>query len=490
MAAPILLWFRRDLRLGDHAALAAAVATGRPIVPVYILDDDTPSRWRIGGAGHWWLAGSLRALGEALETRGSRLILRKGRFEPTLLELAKETGATAVHFTRGYEPYMVGIEDKLAAALGNAGVECRRFAGTLLNEPESLRTKSGEPFKMFTPFYKAARAREPYARALRAPGQIPAPESWPESEASDDWALKPTRPDWAGGMRDSWEPGEAGAGKRLRAFIANALDDYGKCRDLPGADGTSRLSPHLAFGEISPRQLWHAIRHAGESEGLRGAEAYIREMYWREFSYHLLVHWPDLPEKPFRPVFADFPWNEDGKALAAWRRGRTGYPIVDAGMRQLWTIGWMHNRVRMIAASLLIKHLLVRWTEGEAWFWDTLVDADLANNAASWQWVAGSGADAAPYFRIFNPVLQGRKFDPDGRYVRYWVPELAALPDRHIHAPWEAPDDVLRMAGVDLGGIYPLPIIDHGKGRARALAAFRQISGDGPAADPLLGDED
>jgi deoxyribodipyrimidine photo-lyase len=477
MSNPILLWFRADLRLADNPALRAALSAGRPVIPVYILDDATPSAWRLGGASRWWLAGSLRALAAELEKRGARLVLRRGPVLAELSRLVGETGASAVYFTRGYEPWAVTLESVLAETLGGEGLECRRFSGHLLNEPEALRTKTGDPFRVFTPYWKAALAKEPPAAALPAPQGIPAPERWPASDRLEAWQLEPAKPDWAGGLRQTWTPGEAGARQRLHAFIDAALSGYATNRNVPGTDSTSRLSPHLAFGEISPRQCWHAIHTAAEQGGKKGAGSYLRELYWREFSYHLLFNFPTLPEEPFRPDFARFPWQPDPKALRAWQRGETGYPIVDAGMRQLWSIGWMHNRVRMVTASLLIKHLLIPWQEGAAWFWDTLVDADLANNSASWQWVAGSGADAAPYFRVFNPMLQGTKFDAGGDYVRRWVPELARLPDAHLHAPWQAPDEVLARAGVTLGKTYPRPLIDHDTGRKRALDAYRQIGG-------------
>ena len=474
---PIIVWLRRDLRLADHAALEASAASGAPVVPVYVLDYETPGEWRLGGASRWWLAGSLRALDAALRRRGSRLILRRGETGAVLLELAREIGGAAVYFQRGYEPYMPPLEARLNAALTEAGVACRRFGGHLFVEPERMRNKSGEPFKVFTRFYKACQTLEPPSHPLAAATHLQSPEQWPASETLDSWQLEPSRPDWAAEMRRAWVPGEAGAAIRLQGFIDEAVADYGTNRNRPDLDGTSRLSPHLAFGEISPRQMWHAVSHAAEADTAkqRGAVAYIRELYWREFSSHLLFNRPDLPEKPFRPEFAALPRKPDPVALTAWQTGRTGYPIVDAGLRQLWAIGWMHNRVRMVAASFLTKHLLIPWQQGEAWFWDTLVDADLANNAASWQWVAGSGADAAPYFRVFNPILQGQKFDPAGDYVRRWVPELANLPAEHIHAPWDAPTDVLRRAGVMLGETYPRPIIAHDEGRRQALAAYAEV---------------
>ncbi len=478
---PIIVWFRRDLRLSDHQALDAAAASGAPIVPVYVLDDHTSGAWRLGGASRWWLAVSLRVLDAELRTRGSRLVLRRGESDAVLLDLARETGAGAVHFIRGYEPFMPPLETRLHAALTDAGVGCRSFGGHLFLEPEAVQNKSGEPFKVFTPFYKACQTREPPARPLPAPQRLRAPKAWPSSEPLESWELEPKRPNWAVEMGEFWTPGEAGAKTRLHDFINHALADYSSSRDRPDLDGTSRLSPHLAFGEISPRQIWHAVSHAAEADStkLNGARAYIREVYWREFSWHLLFHRPDLPAKPFRPEFAALPWKKDATALKAWQTGRTGYPIVDAGLRQLWSIGWMHNRVRMVTASFLTKHLLIPWQEGEAWFWDTLVDADLANNAASWQWVAGSGADAAPYFRVFNPILQGRKFDAAGDYVRRWVPELANMPAEHIHAPWDAPADVLRRADLVLGETYPKPIISHDEGRRQALAAYGAVKSAG-----------
>ncbi|GIX08434.1 deoxyribodipyrimidine photo-lyase [Elioraea sp.] len=472
--APVLLWFRQDLRLIDNPALAAAVATGRPVIPVFVLDEHAAGRWAPGGAARWWLHVSLAALAGALVERGSRLVLRRGRAVDAIPRLVEETGAVAVHASRLYDPWARASDAAVAAALKRRGVAIHGANAALLFEPWTVRTQAGGPFGVYTPFSRACFAAGPPPRPLPAPAHIPRPEHLPPSEALDDWGLLPTSPDWAGGLRATWRPGEDGAQARLERFLAHGLEDYDTDRNRPDRDATSGLSPHLHWGEISPRQVWHAAEAAGAPRR-RGTETFLKELLWREFSYHLLWHNPDMPEQPLKEAFRNFPWRNDPPALRAWQRGRTGYPIVDAGMRQLWHTGWMHNRVRMIVASFLIKHLLIPWQEGEAWFWDTLVDADLAANSASWQWVAGCGADAAPYFRIFNPVLQGRKFDPEGAYVRRWVPELAHLPAAHIHAPWEAPPVALHDAGVTLGRSYPHPIVDHAAARARALAALESI---------------
>ena len=478
-SSPVLVWFRQDLRLADHRALHAAIKSGGPIIPLYILDDETPGDWRPGGASRWWLHGSLASLAAGFDKLGSRLVLRRGAAAETLQAIIEETGATTVHVTRRYEPWADSLDRHLSDALSEKNIDFKRFAGSLLFEPEALRTKAGDPFKVFTPFYKACLDLEPPKAPLPRPeGGLPKPDAWPASDNLEDWALLPTKPDWAGGLRERWEPGEAGAEARLLDFLDEAMAGYKERRDRPDLFGTSRLSPYLHFGEISPRRCWQAVEDRlseNSGGGARGARSYQRELVWREFSHHLLAHWPDLPTKAFRPEFEEFPWETDEAALGAWQKGQTGYPIVDAGMRELWQTGWMHNRVRMVTASFLIKHLLLHWRKGEAWFWDTLVDADLANNAASWQWVAGSGADAAPYFRIFNPILQGRKFDPNGDYVRRYVPEIAKLPNEHLHAPWEAPKAVLEEAGVTLGETYPAPMVDHGKARQRALDAYQRI---------------
>ena len=477
MTDAVLMWFRNDLRLSDNPALHAACASGAPVVPVYILDDEAPGDWRPGGASRWWLAGSLAELQRRLEAMGSRLILARGPTRDVLARLVRETGARAVYCSRAYEPWASRLETQLKADLEAKGVALKRHRGALLFEPESLQTRQGAPFQVYTPFARAAFADGETGDILSAPTTLPLPSRWPRSDKLAAWKLTPSKPDWAAGLRAAWQPGETAARDRLAAFLADDLARYHEDRNRPDLGGTSRLSPHLHHGEISVRQCWQAARAAAAADpaSTRGADVFAKELLWREFAYHQLVHNPSLPDKPCREPFERFPWTPNREHLERWQRGQTGYPIVDAGMRELWTTGWMHNRVRMIVASFLVKHLLQPWQTGEAWFWDTLVDADLAANAASWQWVMGSGVDAAPYFRIFNPVKQAETFDPAGDYVRKWCPELARLPAPGIHAPWAARPDTLAAAGVDLGRTYPHPIVDHMAARARALAAFEAI---------------
>jgi len=477
-----LLWFSGDLRLTDNPALNAALARGAPILPVYVDDAADAGAWAPGAASRWWLHGALQALDEDLQQRGNRLLLLRGPTLVALPQLAARTGADAVYWNRRYEPWARARSLALKEELRAAGLRAQSFNAGLLAEPGSLATQKGEPYRVFTPFWKALRARAIEGPGPAAPAQVPAPPTPPPGEQLLDWQLLPQGPDWAGGLRANWTPGERGARARLDQFLDGTLARYADARDLPGHAGTSRLSPHLHFGEIGPRQVWHAALARAAQDGsasARGTERFLSELAWREFSHHLLFHFPQLPEAPLRPEFAAFPWVDDAAALRAWQQARTGYPIVDAGLRELWHTGWMHNRVRMICASLLVKGLLVPWQRGAAWFWDTLVDADLANNSASWQWVAGCGADAAPYFRIFNPSLQSARFDPDGRYLRRWLPELARLPTPLLHAPWDARPVDLAAAGVVLGKTYPPPLIEHAAARLRALLAFEQIRSPG-----------
>jgi deoxyribodipyrimidine photo-lyase len=460
-----IVWFRNDLRVHDHPALTAAAAKGEPVIPVYILDDSAP--WPMGGASKWWLHHSLTKLSSALRKLGSPLILRRGAAASILEEIVQETGASSVVWSRQYDAETIAFDARVARTVSAAAVD---YPGVLLHDPVRLKTGDGGPYRVFTPFLRAMRATCQVSAPLPAPISLRPP---PQALSSDDlssWGLTPRRPDWASGFTASWQPGEDGARDGLETFLSSRAGGYASNRDIFAVEGTSRLSAHLRFGEISPRTVWHATQ--ARLEGQTGAEKFLAEIGWREFSYHLLHHFPSLPRQNLRREFDHFPWADDAAKLKAWQHGRTGVPAVDAGMRELWTTGWMHNRARMICASFLVKNLLIDWRHGAAWFWDTLVDADLANNSASWQWVAGCGADAAPFFRIFNPVLQARKFDPDGTYVRRWIPELTKLSDKDVHEPWAAESSKLRAADVSLGHTYPRPIVDLGSSRARALAAF------------------
>ncbi|MCX6954426.1 MAG: deoxyribodipyrimidine photo-lyase [Verrucomicrobia bacterium] len=479
-ASPAILWFRQDLRLQDNPALLAAVARGGAVVPVYILDEAGEGRWPMGGASRWWLHHALSSLDRDLRERGSRLVLARGNSGEVLKDLVRATGAGAVYWNRRYEPTIIARDKAIKAELTAAGLDAKSFNSALLNEPHTIANKAGGPFQVFTPYWRHCLTLPVAAPEKLGAGAWPALEKCPRSLELAELGLLP-RIKWDAGFGEVWTPGEAGAAKRLKLFAAQAMDAYADTRNLPDRDGTSLLSPWLHFGELSPRQVWAAVAARSKASGVfppsNGARFFLSEVGWREFAHHLLYHFPHTPEQPLREEFARFAWAEDrgGAKLAAWQRGRTGYPIVDAGMRQLWNTGWMHNRVRMVVASFLVKHLRLSWTHGAAWFWDTLVDADLASNTLGWQWSAGCGADAAPYFRVFAPVLQGVKFDTNGDYVRRWVPELARLPAEHIHAPWEAPMHVLAAAGVRLGADYPHPIVDHASARASALAAFKQL---------------
>ena len=456
MASPVILWLRRDLRLADQPALLAAMAAG-PVVPVYVLDDETPRHRAMGGASRWWLHHSLSALEADLAARGSRLVLRRGASAEVLAGLAAEIGAGEVHALHHYEPWWLNAERGLARR-----VKLVLHHGNYLVPPGSVVSQAGEPYRIFTPFWRAALAQLPPPRPVPAPERIAGPEVWPASDALEDWGLLPKRPDWAGGMRAEWRPGEAGAMARLETFARRA-GAYAEQRNLPGVEATSRLSPHFAFGELSPSTAWHAVCDAaGDNDGVR---VFLSEIGWREYGQNIINQFPDYGSRPYKPEFMAFPWREGPEVegeLRAWCEGRTGYPIVDAGMRQLWATGWMHNRVRMLVASLLTKHLLIDWRRGEAWFWDTLVDADYGQNVMNWQWNAGAGADANQFARIMAPLLQSVRFSA-ADYIRQWVPELAHLSDEEIHDP------VLAVRG------YPRPIVDHAEGRARALAAWAMV---------------
>ncbi|MFH3481863.1 cryptochrome/photolyase family protein [Xanthobacter variabilis] len=471
--APALIWFRDDLRLSDNPALHAAAEGGGPIAALYVLDEDSPGIRPLGGAARWWLAGSLRSLSAHLGQHGVRLLLRRGPAARIVPQLAAELGAERVLFNDRSGAAEGRVDDEITEHLRREGLRVERFCGHLLHAPGTVLTGAGRLPRTFAAFHRACLASPPPGPPLPAPGHLAAAPTDLASEPLESWGLEPERPDWAGGLRLAWRPGEYAAQTRLADFIEEGLAGYEQGRDFPARPNVSRLSPHLRFGEISPRQMLTAVTYAGDAAPGSDALKFTAELYWREFSHHVLAAMPDMALRNIQSAFDAFPWRECPGELKAWQRGLTGYPIVDAGMRELWQTGWMHNRVRMVVASFLAKHLLIDWRAGEAWFWDTLVDADPASNPANWQWVAGTGLDAAPYFRIFNPVLQGEKFDPRGDYVRRFVPELAGLPAALIHKPWTADAATLRHAGIRLGTTYPLPVVDHAAARERALLALK-----------------
>ncbi len=455
MSDPVILWFRQDLRLSDQAALAAAVAEG-PIIPVYILDDTTPKQWKMGGAQRWWLHHSLKSLDESLRRKGSRLILRRGESVEQLQRLTRETGTKRVHALAHYESWWRNAEKAVAQH-----VDLQLHDGMLLLPPGCVRTAGGKLYQIYTPFARATMQHMPPPSPTPAPSKISAPEKWPTSEALDAWDLLPTKPDWAARFSEDWSPGEAGARENVAAFMDEA-DEYNIARNLPSIEGTSRLSPHLHFGEVSPAYVWHRI-----SDAAKDATTFLKELIWRDYAHTQIWSLPTYGSKNARADFDKMPWrdlHEAGGDFTAWKQGRTGYPIVDAGMRQLWTTGWVHNRVRMIAASFLIKHLLIDWRHGAQWFWDTLLDANYANNSVNWQWVAGSGVDANLFTRIMAPLTQSPKFDA-ADYIRRWVPELAQLDDKTIHDP-----DTYDARPPS----YPSKRIGHREARERALGAYRR----------------
>jgi deoxyribodipyrimidine photo-lyase len=475
MNNPAIYWYRADLRLTDLPALVAASKQG-PVIPVFVLDEQLGGDWRPGGATRWWLHHSLQSLKSDLRARGGDLVLRRGETTTALKELMEETGAQHIYASRQYQPWSQSLESAVKSLAESHGGDFKRYPGTLIFEPEEITTGGGTPFKVFTPFWRAClKAREP-SQPVAAP-TLTFVDTPPESLSLDELKLLPREPNWAAGWEALWSPGEAGADRALQGFLEGHVNDYGEGRDFPAQPNTSRLSPHLKFGEISPRQIWAAAQHLKHAEASSSVsiDKFLAEIGWREFCNHLVAQFPEMPDRAFNAKFDHFPWGENPGYLEAWQQGVTGYPIVDAGMRELWQTGFMHNRVRMVVASFLSKHLLTHWRLGELWFWDCLLDADLASNACSWQWVGGSGADASPYFRIFNPVAQGEKFDKSGDYTRRWVPEIAELPDKYLHKPWEAPALILETAGIKLGGTYPAPIVDHKEARETALGAYAEL---------------
>jgi deoxyribodipyrimidine photo-lyase len=488
LARPVIVWFRQDLRVADNPALVAAAQTGQPVLPVYLWSPGAEGDWPVGAASRYWLQQSLAALDRDLRARGSRLILRRGAqgagrkaddAQPHgLAALVEETGATGVYYSHRYEPAALADEQRVERALAEIGASAEGFHASLLFAPATVANREGKPFRVFTPFWRHCLGRGEPSAPLAAPKKLHAPSRWPDSQPLASLNLEP-RIDWAGGIRDRWTFGGEAAVARLERFVDDRLSRYPQGRDNPGEDAVSELSVSLHFGELSPRQAWRAVRARdagrGRATASNEAETWLRQLVWREFGHHLLFHYPDTPIEPLVAAFRHFPWREDAEGLAAWREGRTGYPLVDAGMRELWVSGYMHNRVRMVAASFLVKDLLVHWLAGARWFWDTLLDADLANNTLGWQWTAGCGADAAPYFRVFNPLRQSERFDPAGVYIRRWLPELSALENRDLHAPWRAPSTRLRAAGVRLGIDYPEPLLDHGAARSRALDALERM---------------
>jgi len=456
-----IVWFRRDLRVADNPALHAAAERGR-VLPLFI--DEPVTAWAPGAASRYWLHQSLGAHAQALLERGATLLVRRGEPRDVLAELVEQCGADAVYWNRRYEPEAIARDTRVKEHLRQL-CEVRSFQAHVLFEPTRIATASGTPYRVFTPFHKACLGHGEPDAPLPAPARLLAPSSVPDGLTLEALGLEPAI-DWAAGIRAAWQFGERAAQQRLEGFIDGALVDYPSHRDFPGIDGVSGLSPHLCFGEISARSVWHEVRAAQAAVDRtlfdRAAHAWLRQLTWREFAYHLMFHYPHTVDEPLREDFNDMSWLEDAEGLAAWTRGATGFPLVDAGMRELWRTGYMHNRVRMLVASFLTKHLGVHWLAGARWFWDTLVDADLANNTLGWQWVAGCGADAAPYFRIFNPYSQSRKFDANGDYLRRWLPELVALDGAAIHEPPPTPG-------------YPAPLVELKAAREAALARYAEM---------------
>ena len=474
----VIVWFRQDLRLGDNPALHAAIKSKAQIIPLFCFNDEESGTWQPGAASRWWLHHSLISLSDELNSLGSRLILRSGSSVNTLLELIKQCNVSAVYCNALYEPAHLNRDRVIHDELQKQGIAFHCFHGNLLIPPDQVKNKSGLPYRVFTPFYRYYLSYGFNSQCLAKPKKLNPVDKNIKTKNINSLNLLPGIT-WYSGFGTKWIPGETGAHNHLKIFCKKHLLDYSKARDVPSIDGTTNLSPHLHFGEISPRQIIttlmkvsHSSKHPGTSSA---RDAVIRELIWRDFANHILVHYPHTTDQPFMENFSRFPWKRnDRKFLNAWQQGKTGIPIIDAGMRQLWNTGWMHNRVRMIVASLLAKNANLHWLNGARWFWDTLVDADLANNSMNWQWVAGCGVDAAPYFRIFNPVTQGKKFDPDGEYIRQWIPELTHFPARYIHEPWNAPDALQKEIGIIIGRHYPKPVLDLSLSRKEILGIYNR----------------
>jgi len=478
-SSPSILLFHNDLRLADNPALTAAVRRGGPLICLYVWDPAVKGYAMAGAASRWWLHHSIQKLSANLKKAGNDLVIRLGQTTNVLSDVLGQFEKSHVFWNRSCEPPARETEREILTILESEKVQSTGFYGNNLVDPASIKTQTENPYRVFTPFWKRLQSKLQLSPTLPAPRTLPPqPSGTLKSLPLDSLKLLPTI-DWTQGIRESWTPGENGAQAALKKFMRNPAKVYATDRDRPDLPHTSRMSPHLHFGEISPGKLWHAIQQAKQKnrniQDRKSFEAYLRQIAWREFAHYLLFHFPHTVHEPLYATYQGFPWRNDADSLLAWQKGLTGFPIVDAGMRELWHTGWMHNRVRMITASFLTKDLLLPWQKGAAWFWDTLVDADLANNTLGWQWVAGCGADASPFFRIFNPITQGIKFDPDGRYVRKWVPELAGLPSPWIHQPWEAPPLLMTEANICLGKRYPYPMIDHAAARDRALLIYRQF---------------
>ena len=469
-----LVWFRKDLRLKDNPCLAAALKAKKQIIPVFIWNRDEGGQWSPGAASRWWLHHSLKSLKEDIEHLGGKFILQKGKAEEILPLLAEKFNADTLYFGRTYDPAGIATQNLVESSFVKDSLTVESFNTSLLQEPWEIKNGSGRPFQVFTPYWRKSRAGIYKETSNYAPSQLSLFNSGADSLTLEQLSLLPNH-DWHLKLSEHWEVSEDAAHRLIERTTEEVTRSYATARNIPSKDGTSRLSPYLAWGLVSPKQICKAVLASDNKGGFRGENKYLVEIGWREFSYHLLYHFPKIPDQPLRDKYASFPWRSDSAQLKSWQFGQTGYPMVDAGMRQLYETGWMHNRVRMVVASFLVKHLLLSWQDGARWFWDTLVDADLASNTQGWQWAAGCGADAAPYFRIFNPITQGEKFDGNGEYTKKWIPSLSELPKKWVFKPWEAPPDLLLVSDVFLGNNYPFPCVDHKEGRARALEALASL---------------